>query len=192
MASWFKFIWDLKYSPCSEYLIFLSVTMEVIWRTHNEAVHSNVTPSLSRIIPIINSSALSFGQDVASISECPVAALWEHPPEDWCKINFNNSIQKDALAVVAICRDSTGSVLGIETKLHPSASPLLGECLAAKLAIELAISLKISHLIIEGDSLVAIQSLTLGPDLCQWEISNIIFDCCKLLECVSFWSASHI
>ncbi|PON57974.1 hypothetical protein TorRG33x02_292340 [Trema orientale] len=107
--------------------------------------------------------AISFGQAVASISECPAVALWEHPPEDRCKINFDNSIQKDVLTVAAICLDSTGSVLGIETKLHPHTSSVIGECLAAKLAI----SLKISHLILEGDSLVAIQSLMMGPDLCQ-------------------------
>ncbi|PON80101.1 hypothetical protein PanWU01x14_005510 [Parasponia andersonii] len=133
MASWFKFVWELKSSLCSEYLVFSSVTMEVIGRTRNEAVHSN---ALSTQMPLV------------------LVQLW---------LQHRNVLQ-----------------------------PPFGNIPLKTGKDALAVSLKISHLILEGDSLVAIQSLTLGPDLCQWEISNIIFDRCKLLECVSVWSASHI
>ncbi|POO03379.1 hypothetical protein TorRG33x02_005840 [Trema orientale] len=62
MADWFRFIWDLNATPCSEVLVFSSVTLEAIWKTRNEAVHNNSSPSIHRLILTIASSTSNFGQ----------------------------------------------------------------------------------------------------------------------------------
>ncbi|PON74935.1 hypothetical protein PanWU01x14_046520 [Parasponia andersonii] len=61
MVDWFRFIWDLNASPYSEVLGFSSVTLEAIWKTRNEAVHNNSSPSLHRLILTIASSTSNFG-----------------------------------------------------------------------------------------------------------------------------------
>ncbi|PON67302.1 hypothetical protein PanWU01x14_104770 [Parasponia andersonii] len=153
-------------SPCSEVLVFSSVALEAIWKTRNEAVHNNSSPWLHRLILTIASSMSNFGQPFTKFPTHSGSHTWHPPLEDWCKINFDTALWENSSVRAAIYHNSSSSVLGITTKIHPPVSPIVSEYLAAKFAIELIISLNIFHVVFAGNSTRVVQSLT-------WDLSNV-------------------
>ncbi|PON33566.1 LOW QUALITY PROTEIN: hypothetical protein PanWU01x14_351670, partial [Parasponia andersonii] len=175
----------------SEGLILASVTLELIWKTRNEVVHQNASPNLKCLINSIKLSLASFGA-VSRPTPAQSDIRPKPPPKDWVRVNFDAAIKPDSVIGSVICRDFTGSIIGISSYKYDPSSPLVGKCLAALQAIKLTISIGASHIILEGNSSTIIQSLQEGEDLCPWEISNIIVDCRDILKKISAWSTSLI
>jgi hypothetical protein len=76
--------------------------------------------------------------------------------------------------------------------ISPPCSPNMGEALAAQLAISIVRSSSFDHFILEGDSLVVIQSLNSPLSDQDWRISPVILSSLQNIPSDSFWEARKI
>ncbi|XP_057250731.1 uncharacterized protein LOC130591430 [Beta vulgaris subsp. vulgaris] len=101
--------------------------------------------------------------------------VWSPPPANLCKLNFDGS--KDSISNAAlgfVIRNSSGEVLLAGAKsLGPHISIVQAEAWALSEGVKGAISLDISHIIIEGDNLIVINSMKNSWRI-PWEIYNIV------------------
>jgi hypothetical protein len=122
----------------------------------------------------------------------PVRQIWTKPAPLCFKINYDTAIRADFSAQAAVCRDSTGAIIQVLTRISPLCIPLYGEATAALLAATLCSSMGLSHVIFEGDSLtvnLAINNPTITQD---WRISSIISEFLSTISSTTRWSSSNI
>ncbi|KAM6562483.1 hypothetical protein CsatB_022481 [Cannabis sativa] len=115
---------------------------------------------------------------------------WSPPPVDWIKINCDVRVGGDSMCVVAIARDSTGSILWVATKLLKFADSIIGEAAACLLALETAVSMHHPFVMVESDSESVIKNLK-GADT-LWGIENYVRQCKRLSTCMISCNFSFI
>ncbi|GLT95270.1 hypothetical protein SLE2022_129620 [Rubroshorea leprosula] len=90
-----------------------------------------------------------------------------------------------------LIRDSWGNwILGFSRKIGWS-SILLSELWAIRDGLQLAASKNFSHLLIETDSLTAVNLLSKDP-IENHPLSSLVFDCRDLLRCIPHVKISHV
>lgn len=73
-----------------------------------------------------------------------------------------------------------------------AASPLLAECMAAKLALSTTHDLGLRCLILEGDSLEVISLLSDPHGDIPWFINSLIYDCINFIMTFTIFRCSHV
>jgi hypothetical protein len=163
----------------------------MLWFSRNQAVHKGVIPDPLKLAA--NIKRVSTEHYVAwSSKKKMVKEKWIKPLSGFCKVNFDTAIREDFSAQAAVCRDSNGVILKIVSQIKPSCSPAVGEALAAQLASELATSLKLDHVILEGDSSIVMSTLLNPACVIDWHIDLIIKDTISSFPASSLWEARKI
>ena len=99
---------------------------------------------------------------------------WIPPAPNQIKINFDTAIRDDFSAQAGVCRSSDGTIIHIASLISPPCSPNMGEALAVQLTTLVAHSLSLDRFILEGDSLVIIQTLNSPLSDQDWRIAPVI------------------
>lgn len=94
--------------------------------------------------------------------------------------------------VAAVARDQDACVLWVVSERVNSSSPLLGEALAAVLAIKTAVSFNSGYVSFEGDSSSLVAAIQSSPSSPNWEITNAVSDFMYLSSSLLVWSVSKI
>jgi hypothetical protein len=143
-----------------------------MWFYRNKAFHDGLTFDALKVSAHINKIAFEHFQAWNSVSDAPVEK-WIPPAPNWIKINFDTAIRDNFSAQAAVCRN-------------------MGEALAAQLAISVASSFSFNRFILEGDSLVVIQSLNSPLTNQNWRISPVILSSLQNIPSDSLWEARKI
>nr|XP_023879227.1 uncharacterized protein LOC111991659 [Quercus suber] len=91
-----------------------------------------------------------------------IHSKWEPPPSDWVKINFDGAVfqSKGEAGLGAIIRNDHGLVMAALTQVIPLPTSVeTVEVLAARRALYFAQELGFDHIILEGDSDIAIRAM---------------------------------
>jgi len=95
----------------------------------------------------------------------PPCIQWDPPPIKLLKINFNDAIFSESNcsgAGVVIRNHQDLVIASLLQKISQAFAPLEVEAFAATRALEFAVELGITHVVLEGDSLMLIQALKDG------------------------------
>ncbi|KAL4277986.1 hypothetical protein GQ457_03G024950 [Hibiscus cannabinus] len=139
----------------------------VVWFTRNKVVHENIVPLVSESIAFVR----TFLQECGSISDNESAnpvlqsVLWQAPPENVYKFNFDTSFNSQNRSATSgvIGRDITGEIMASCVVPHNNVlDALMAEALACLQAVHYAKELGFRRVIIEGDSLIVIKKLNEG------------------------------
>lgn len=84
--------------------------------------------------------------------------VWSPSPEGFLRANFDVAIQSNYSVSAVVASDDKGKVLAVYTLKLASTEVLEGESAAALLATRLASSIYSMPLVLEGDSLITIQT----------------------------------
>ncbi|CAL1360474.1 unnamed protein product [Linum trigynum] len=89
--------------------------------------------------------------------------LFECPPQDFLKINFDAAIQASgSSSKLVVCGFDRHVLLALGVQHQGISDPYLAELLAAREAIYFSTSISLSRVIIEDDAEVVIHQLNLG------------------------------
>jgi hypothetical protein len=174
-----------------KFQIFAYVACDILWFYRNKAFYDGLTFDALKVSAHINKIAFEHFQAWNSVSDAPVEK-WIPLAPNWIKINFDTAIRDNFFAQAAICRNSDGTIIHMASLISPPCSPNLGEALAAQLAISIASSSSFDRFILEGDSLVVIQSLKSPLTDQDWRISPVIFSSLQNIPSDSLWEARKI
>ena len=115
---------------------------------------------------------------VSSTPPTRIHTKWEPPPSDWVKINFDGAIfqEKDEAGLGAIIRNDHGLVMAALTQVIPLPTSVeMVEVLAARWALSFAHELGFDHIILEGDSDIAIRAMK-GESFSAASFGHILAD----------------
>ncbi|XP_062165083.1 uncharacterized protein LOC133871673 [Alnus glutinosa] len=171
--------------------IFAMVACDRIWYSRNKAHHDGWIPNALSISADVNRSSRTHFR-AWSNKLSPVPHVWTKLAPLCFKINYDTAIRRNFSAQAAVCRDSTGAIIHVLTRISPPCTPLYGEASVALLAATLCSSLGLSHVTFEGDSLtvnIVINNPTITQD---WRISSIVSDFISTISPTTSWSASNI
>ncbi|GLT84201.1 hypothetical protein SLE2022_024470 [Rubroshorea leprosula] len=188
---------------CSEKSNILNIPRNVvfcfaiwgIWLHRNQLIHS------THPYPIISASKLIVERAAEYYSTVPYKRQnqrptsmykWIKPPPSFLKLNTDGSAidNPGKVARGGLIRDSWGNwILGFSRRIGWS-SILLAELWAIRDGLQLAVSRNLSHLLIETDSLTAVNLLSKEP-IENHPLSSLVFDCRDLLRCTPHVKISH-
>jgi hypothetical protein len=171
--------------------IFAMVACDRIWYSRNKAHHDGWIPNALSISADVNrTSRTHFRAWSNKISH--VRQIWAKPAPLCFKINYDTAIRRNFSAQAAVCRDSTGAIIQVLTRISPLCTPLYGEATTALLAATLCSSMGLSHVTFEGDSLTVNLAIN-NPSITQdWRISSIISEFFSTISSTTSWSAGNI
>ena len=89
------------------------------------------------------------------------------------KINTAAAFTPSKAALAVVARNHHGEVIKAWTKLSHLRSPLIAEAAAVQWAVQLAISEGWSHVILEGDSKICLESIAGKYQYVDWSISAL-------------------
>ncbi|PON77854.1 hypothetical protein TorRG33x02_239700 [Trema orientale] len=115
-------------------------------------LHNDSNINLDHLLQSIGSTFAYYSKALAKSTPTTQTSSWTPPPQDWFKLNFDAAITNDLVVVAAVCRNSYGAIIGLETRVCGISSALIGEARAALLDVQLAKSLNCQCIILEGDS----------------------------------------
>jgi hypothetical protein len=145
--------------------IFAAVACDYLWFTRNKAHHDGLIPNALVISSTINKTVLEH-HSALTTKLVKTPEVWKcHSP--YFKINYDTAIRDSFSVQVAVCRNSTGSIIKCISFISSHCTAIYGETLAALLATRLATSLGLSSFILEDDSLnvtLALQQPTITQD----------------------------
>ncbi|XP_026410366.1 uncharacterized protein LOC113305559 [Papaver somniferum] len=100
--------------------------------------------------------------------------LWEPPPDNKVKINFDGAAGSKGYACSAVARDNTANFKGGPNKVLNFISAVEAETHGAHLAVDLDICKGLNDVIIDEDSLIIMNSLRYRHYQYPWRIQNYI------------------
>ena len=115
---------------------------------------------------------------VSSTPPTRIHTKWEPPPSDWVKINFDGAIfqEKDEAGLGAIIRNDHALVMAALTQVIPLPTSVeMVEVLAARRALSFAHELGFDHIILEGNSDIAIWAMK-GESFSAASFGHILAD----------------
>lgn len=174
--------------------IFL-YTVWAIWKARNNLIFNKQRSPATITAKTALTNAMEFKSATSNwqfaASPRPSApATWIPPPDGFFKLNSDGSVQRNSAAAGGLIRDQRGDwVSGFSMNIGPS-SIADSELWGLRQGIFQALQLGINRLIVESDSLEAIQALTLharpnspGPAL--------LMDCRGLLQKFEAFQVKH-
>jgi hypothetical protein len=123
----------LGFSPTETYRfqIFAAVACDYLWFTRNKAHHDGIILNALIISTTINKIALEhYSAWTTKYDKTP--EVWKSPSPPYFKINYDTAIKATFSAQVAVCRDSTGSIIKCISLISSPCSTLYGEATAAR------------------------------------------------------------
>ncbi|XP_026383941.1 uncharacterized protein LOC113279460 [Papaver somniferum] len=117
---------------------------------------------------------------------------WIPPHINTIKINFDGAAGPKGFACSAVARDSTSSFQGCQTKTFQYNSAVEAETNGSLLALELARNRDFKDIILEGDSLIIINSLRYSSFQTHWKIRNTLSRLKDLVLHFNFVSYQYI
>jgi hypothetical protein len=181
----------LPQTEIHRFQIFAAVACDFLWFTRNKAYHDGLIPYALATSTTINKLALEHFSAWKQHNNLSPEA-WERPVPPYFKINYDTTIRPSFSAQVAVCRSSTGSIIGCISLSSPPCAALIDEATAALLATRLSILLGLFSFILEGDSLTVTTALQ-HPDITtDWRISSTISSILSLIPPTASWKARHV
>ena len=119
---------------------------------------------------------------------------WRPPPQDWFKVNWDGVVNKikGFVGMGVVVRDCQGMVVATLRKRKPLITdPFLAESYGALKAVQFARDLGLSKVVLEGDSLQAIQALQ-GDQEVWCSASMFLFEAKLGLINFARWEVSHV
>ncbi|XP_041017915.1 uncharacterized protein LOC121260135 [Juglans microcarpa x Juglans regia] len=174
---------------------FAMVASKIWWRRNNLVfkcvfAHPKVIVQKARsILDVLNEEL-----GCSSSKVCTSAKVWQAPPSNWLKTNWDSAIDKarGIIGVGVVVRDSTGKIIAtMRTKKHLFPDPLLAESFGALKIVQFGLKLGLTKVIIEGDSLQVINSLRRDKEGCN-SATMFVCEAKQLLENFAKWEVSHV
>ncbi|GLT36867.1 hypothetical protein SLA2020_112150 [Shorea laevis] len=189
---------------CSEKSNILNIPWNVvfcfaiwgIWLHRNQLIHSTHTYPICSASKLIVERAAEYYSTVLvkRQNQCPTCMYrWIKPPLPFLKLNTDGSAINNPGKVAGggLIRDSWGNwILGFSRRIGWS-SILVAELWAIRDGLQLAVSRNFSHLLIETDSLSAVNLLS-NDSIDNHPLSSLVFDCRDLLRCIPHVKISHV
>ena len=120
-----------------------------------------------------------------------ILVSWEPPSTSYYKLNFDGSVRGPSAAADIIIRDATGQLLTAAAFNLGVSSVVIAEATAFQQGLRIALQHNITHLQIEGDNLMVINSVK-GLWSPPWQIAHLIWDIHALLSSFSSTTIRHI
>lgn len=110
------------------------------------------------------------------------------------KINCDGSfcVTSSICRVKVMVRDWRGAFVHAKLNQGLATSPLMPECLAAKMALTTAKDLGLTCLVLQGDSLDVISLLQNPLEDTPWIISTLIQDCLSIIKTFTVFRCLHV
>jgi hypothetical protein len=173
------------------FLIFAIVACNYLWFTGNKAHYDDIIPNALIISTTINKTTLEhYSEWTIKYDKTP--EVWKSHSPPYLKINYDTVIRTTFSTQVAICKDSTSSIITCTSLISSPCSALYGEATAALLAAHLVVLLGLSSFILEDDSLNAtmiLQHLAITTD---WRIASTISNIHSTIPPTVSEKASHV
>jgi ribonuclease HI len=171
----------------------IALTLEAIWNFRNNQVHQD-----KAVNPIVALKALEFRvvEHVQSIlgdsSSMPSKELyWRPPPRGIIKLNVDVAILQDAAKMAVVARFDSGHIFKAWAKLIHTTEPLVAEASTILWALQLAKVEKLCGIMVESDSKLCVDAISMGMAICDWKISTLCYDAIGLaaefFSCNFFW-----
>ncbi|XP_030940020.1 uncharacterized protein LOC115964934 [Quercus lobata] len=137
-----------------------------IWHRRNKLRLGEAVANLHLLGSLARNALLEF-QHAHPVTSSPPPSCphtkWEPPPTDWIKINFDGAVFQDRneAGLGVIIRNDHGLIMAALTQTIPLPTSVeMVEVLAARRALIFAWELSFDHIILEGDSDIAIRAMS--------------------------------
>jgi hypothetical protein len=127
-------------------IFVVDVACDYLWFIRNKAHHDGLILNALIISFTINKTVLEH-HSAWKTKLVPSCKVWKSPPSFSFKINYDTTIQDTFSAQVAVCRDSSGSIIKCVSFISSPCSPIYGEAFAAFLETQLATFLGLTNFI---------------------------------------------
>ena len=166
----------------------LAFTLDEIWLLRNQfTFEDSKIDSLSSSNRISRRVAEFSNLHNLEVQTIPPASptSWSPPPADTIKLNVDATVGSTSTALTVLARDHTEIPIKLWVKKHISCLPIQAEVTSVFWAINLASTEGWTRIIIEGDSKICFDTLTVKDSLLPLTISNIVSDVISVSRC---WS----
>ncbi|KAK4486782.1 hypothetical protein RD792_006634 [Penstemon davidsonii] len=176
---------------CFEFLIFVVVSLEHVWRHRNLVTHGKVAPSIPKCIAAIEKRSAEHFRPQSNLCLLrPIAALSAHrlPPKSGSlKVNTDAAFKDGMASIAVVIRNCNGTIVIASTTSYPCLSSLAAEMLSIKVACSLLNDFKLVDVCIKNDCLHAtslILNRQMEPD---WDARVLIKDIRKFWDWWPKW-----
>ena len=166
-----------------------------IWYNRNQCVHESEKQAVGQIWDFASSLLLNYKEASKYFQLGPAfcEVSWKKPPMGVYKINVDGATsergRKSSIGV--IIRDFKGeAATGLCRLLNGNFSVLEMEMLAVEAGVLLAKELGLQQIIIESDSLLAVQSISANE--VSGETGHIVQGILSIMDCFSSWQIRHV
>lgn len=151
-------------------------------------MHQHATLDLLKLLARIRRSSGEQVQAWKQKEELTCFHRWTPPGLGQIKVNFDVAVRESFAVGAAVLRDSQGRIVGACVNQIQVAGPLEGEAAAAQIGVEEAIRRGFKNIILEGDSLLFVDSLRHFPARVDWSIYNRVDDIVRSLSSFYYFS----
>jgi ribonuclease HI len=166
--------------------IQIALTLELIWRFHNQVVFQAKPDCPLLLIKNLELKIVEHVQASLGESYSEFDTLWRPPNAGVIKINVDAAMYSDFATIVAVARNESGLVVKAWAKKIYSYDACIAEALAIRWAIELAKVENWCEIIVESDAQVCMNALLLDAVGCEWRIYNLRSDILDLASKFDF------
>ncbi|XP_062080982.1 uncharacterized protein LOC133785782 [Humulus lupulus] len=173
-----------------EFFIQASFLVDIIWRERNAIAHGSTPTSFIVLCTRYSGRLAEWNMDSCSPKESQ--PRWFPPPLNWLCFSSDVAISENGTTLVAVCRDSSDSIITIITEVVQEMDPTRAEALALLLVARSAVQQASTPYIFQSDCKTVVDvfqknSMVEAPNLsdiklkfqgycaklCHWECSKI-------------------
>ncbi|KAB1201363.1 hypothetical protein CJ030_MR0G003935 [Morella rubra] len=162
--------------------------MDSVWFSRNQLVHHggnlNIIHLLWTICSRYHELICVWLEKVSNLHP-----VWHPPPLDSWKFNFDVAIWKSLAFTTIVYRDYEGNILFVRTK---RLLLLVGEARASLFAAQEVFLILDVPIILEGDSLLVMDSINQRGRGDAWQISALVSDIHRLAHGRDNWKFEHV
>ncbi|CAN1762528.1 Putative ribonuclease H protein At1g65750 [Linum perenne] len=151
----------------------VGITAWLIWKARNESIFDNISVTSDQLrlrvlswIAGVRETMRAHSQSLSEVEDrrCETLISWIPSPDDWISVNTDGSVIQPAgkAAAGGVLRNSQGSFIGAFSVNLGSCSIMRAELRAAEIGLGYAWSLGARKVILQLDSLAAVNAI-LGP-----------------------------
>ena len=143
----------------------LTMLTSHVWLRRNKLRLGEIVADLRLLNYLAKDALLEFQPTHSAVPSPPSThsqVKWEPPPTDWFKINFDGAVSQemDEAGLGIIIRNDHGLIMTALTQVIPLLTSVeMVEVLVARRALIFALELSFDHIILEGDSNIAIRAM---------------------------------
>ena len=160
-----------------EFTLLVALTCDIIWMERN---HIRIDGGHADPMLISSKVSRSFKEHKSawqSISSFIYQSQsWSAPPRGWVKCNFDAAVKENMLVYAMVVRDEEGSILKAWAQEDVAGGPLWAKAKVALFPIICSKQAGFKKLILEGDSLTAVNAINDPKRVHPWVIGPIVED----------------